>query len=218
MGDASELPMEAVVVESMQPGDLVEAAAVLSRAFAYRPVPRALSAKRRLEKERRLTTVFRVMLGRLPGQTLVARKDQRIVGAMRIVKWPQCQISPRQGLMMLPLMLGIKRGASPRWLMARYVWWRHDPRQPHWHIDPLGVEPDLQGRGIGSQLLGRFCELADEALLAGYLETDTPENVRLYQRFGFVGTGKASIMGSTDWFMRRPATEGNRLAHNCISG
>jgi predicted N-acetyltransferase YhbS len=212
------IAMESVVVELMQPADLMEAAVVLSRAFAYRPVSRALSEKRRLDRERRLTAVHRLMLGRLPGQTLVARKGQRIVGAMRIVQWPQCQISPRQGLLMLPLMLGIKRGASLHWLMVRYVWWRHDPRQSHWHIDPLGVEPDLQGRGIGSLLLGRFCELADEASLAGYLETDTPENIRLYQRFGFLATGKASIMGSTDWFMWRSATEGNRPAHNCISG
>lgn len=204
--------MEGIVVESMQPDDLMEAAEVLSRAFAYRPVPKALSAKRRLEKERRLNPVHMVMLGRLPGQTIVARRDRRIVGVMRIVKWPWCQVSPRQGLMLLPFMLGIKRGASLGWLMARYVWWRHDPRQPHWHIDPLGVEPDLQGQGIGSQLLGRFCELADEASLAGYLETDTPENVRLYQRSGFRVIGEASIMGRTDWFMWRTATAGNRPA------
>lgn len=204
--------MEGIVVESMQPDDLMEAAVVLSRAFAYRPGPGALSPKRRLEKERRLTAIHRVMLGRLPGQTLVARKDHRVAGAMRIVKWPQCQVPPGQGLMMLPLMLSIKRGASLRWLLARYVWWRHDPRRPHWHIDPLGVDPQLQGRGIGSRLLGRFCEMADEGSLAGYLETDTQENVRLYQRFGFQVTGKASIMGDVDWFMWRPATEGNRPA------
>jgi ribosomal protein S18 acetylase RimI-like enzyme len=199
--------VEPVVVEMMQSADLEEAAAVLSRAFAYRPVHGALSADRRLEKERRLNAIHRVILGRLPGQTLVARKGRRIVGAMRLVKWPQCQVSPRQGLAMLPLMLGIQRGASLRWLMARYVWWRHDPRRPHLHIDPLGVETDLQGRGIGSQLLLRFCELADEASLAGYLETDTPENIRLYQRFGFLVTGRASIMGCTDWFMWRDAKE-----------
>ncbi len=201
---------ESVVIDLMQPADLEEAAAVLSRAFARRRVPRALPADKQLQKERHLKAIHRVMLGRLPGQTLVARREGRIVGVMRIVKWPQCQMPLGQGLRMLPLMVSIKRGASLRWLWARYVWWRHDPRQPHWHIDPLGVETDLQGRGIGSQLLGRFCDLADEASLAGYLETDTPENVRLYERFGFRVTGKASITGQTDWFMWRDAAEGNR--------
>jgi len=204
-----ELPVEVVLVEPMQPADLEEAAAVLSRAFANRTVPRPLPPDKRLQKKRRLDAIHRMMLGRLPGQTLVARKDGRIVGVMRIVKWPQCQVSPRQGLAMLPQMLAIKRLGSLRWLIARYVWWRHDPRRAHLHIDPLGVDTDLQGRGIGSQLLRRFCQLADEASLPGYLETDTPENVRLYERFGFQVTGKATIMGSTDWFMWRPAAGEN---------
>jgi predicted N-acetyltransferase YhbS len=189
----------------MQPADLPEAAAVLNRAFGHRPVPRPLPAHKRLERERRLDAIHRAMLGRLPGQTLVARKEGRIVGVMRIVKWPQCQVTPRQGLAMLPSMLGLVRWDWLRWLMSRYVWWRHDPRRPHWHIDPLGVDTELQGRGIGSLLLRRFCELVDEASLPGYLETDTPDNVRLYQRFGFDVTGKATIMGRTDWFMWRPA-------------
>jgi GNAT superfamily N-acetyltransferase len=196
---------DSVVIEPMESADLVEAAAVVSRAFAYRPVPRPLPPDKRLEKERRLNPIHKAMLGRLPGQTLVARREGRIVGVMRIVKWPQCQVSPRQGLAMLPSMIGLVRWDWLRWQVCRYVWWRHDPRRPHWHIDPLGVETELQGRGIGSQLLRRFCELADEASLPGYLETDTPDNVRLYQRFGFEVTGKATIMGHTDWFMWRPA-------------
>jgi ribosomal protein S18 acetylase RimI-like enzyme len=184
-------------------------AAVVGRAFAHQPVPEVMSAKKQLEKERRLIAIFRVMFGRAPGLTLVARKDRRVAGAMRIVKRPQCQLS---GLIMLPFMLAIERGGFLRWLMARYVWWRRDPHLPHWHIAPLGVEPDLQGLGIGSQLMARFCEMADEALTAGYLETDRPENVRLYQRFGFQVTGKASIRGHTNWFMWRPANKEHRPA------
>jgi len=76
---------------------------------------------------------------------------------------------------------------------------------PHLHIDPLGVAPDLQGRGIGSQLLTEFCKVADDRSTAGYLETDTIRNVRLYQRFGFVVVSHASVLGHTDWFMWREA-------------
>jgi hypothetical protein len=36
-----------------------------------------------------------------------------------------------------------------------------------------------------------------------YLETDKPENVRLYERFGFVVTSEADIIGVQCWFMRR---------------
>ncbi|MBM4444657.1 MAG: GNAT family N-acetyltransferase [Chloroflexi bacterium] len=196
---------ESVVIETMGPADLAEATAVVNRAFGHRPVPRPLPSDKRLKRERRLDPIHRTMLGRLPGQTLVARKEGRIVGVMRVVEWPRCQVSPRQGLAMLPALIGVVRWDWLRWLICRYVWWRHDPRRPHLHIDPLTVDTELQGRGIGSQLLRRFCELADGTSLPGYLETDTPDNVRLYQRFGFEVTGKATIMGRTDWFMWRPA-------------
>ncbi len=131
--------MEDVIIESMRASDLREAAVVVGRAFARLPTPQVTSERRQLEKERRVIAVFRVMFGRAPGLTLVARKDQRVVSAMRIVKRPQCQLS---GLIMLPFMLAIERGGFLRWSVARYVWWRRDPHLPHWHIAPLSVGRD----------------------------------------------------------------------------
>ncbi len=193
--------MPDVVIEPMRPNEIMEAAAVVGRAFASLPANEAMPAKRAASKEARMTALFRAIFGHLPGQTLVARQDQRIVGAIRIVKWPQCQVS---ALMMVPFVIGIERCESWRWLITRCVWVRHDPWRHHLHIAPLGVEPDLHGGGIGSQLLRRFCDLAEEASLPGYLETDRQENVRLYQRFGFLTSAKASILGRTTWFMWRP--------------
>ena len=38
-----------------------------------------------------------------------------------------------------------------------------------------------------------------------YLETDKPENVSFYQRFGFEVTEEAQVLGIPNWFMlRRP--------------
>jgi hypothetical protein len=36
-----------------------------------------------------------------------------------------------------------------------------------------------------------------------YLETDRPENVRLYEKFGFVTTSEALVLGTPNWFMQR---------------
>jgi len=36
-----------------------------------------------------------------------------------------------------------------------------------------------------------------------YLETDKPGNVRFYEKFGFVTTEKALILGTPIWFMQR---------------
>ena len=113
---------ESVVIEPMGPADLVEAAAVLNRAFGHRPVPRPLPADKRLARERRLDAIHKTMLGRLPGQTLMARREGRIVGVMRIVEWPRCQVSPRQGLAMLPSMIGMVRWDWLRWLFPIPAW------------------------------------------------------------------------------------------------
>jgi predicted N-acetyltransferase YhbS len=83
------------------------------------------------------------------------------------------------------------------------TWANHDPRQPHWHLGPIGVLPQLQWQGIGSRLLLKCCEIIDQRKEAAYLETDRPENVPLYGRFGFVVTDEEQILGVTNWFMWR---------------
>ena len=44
--------------------------------------------------------------------------------------------------------------------------------------------------------------------MLGYLETDKPENVTLYERFGFKVTGEAKVFGVPNWFKwREPEPE-----------
>ena len=79
----------------------------------------------------------------------------------------------------------------------------NDLAEPHWHIGPVSVEPGCQGLGIGSKLLAALCRGLDDEQGIGFLETDKPENVRLYERFGFSVTHIADILGTTVWHMRR---------------
>jgi len=193
--------MEHIAIEPLQPSELPEAVAVVSRAFSTQPNIIAVLGER--PHKERVEALFRITLGRLPGQVLVAKKGDRIVGVLRMVEWPQCQISPIQGLKLLPAMLMAVRGAVLRGLKPRRAWAKRDPQEPHWHIDPIGVEPELQGQGIGSLLLTRYCEHVDALSQASYLETDRPENVPLYERFGYTVIGEESISGVTNWFMWR---------------
>ena len=75
---------------------------------------------------------------------------------------------------------------------------RRNPRSP-----AIGVEPGCQGHGIGSKLLVALCRDLDDERGVGFLETDTLENVRLYERFGFGVTHAVDILGVTVWHMRR---------------
>ncbi len=80
---------------------------------------------------------------------------------------------------------------------------RMDPGRPHSHFGPFGVDPSLQGRGVGSLVLAEYTRRLDERREDAYLETDKPENVRLYKRFGFEVTGEADVIGVPNWFMWR---------------
>ena len=79
--------------------------------------------------------------------------------------------------------------------------------EPHWYLWALGVEPDMQGQGIGGRLLEPVLEMADESGMPWYLETQTEWNVAFYQRHGFevVREERMPDLDLPIWFMvRRP--------------
>ena len=61
---------------------------------------------------------------------------------------------------------------------------RH-PKAPHWYLFAIGVDPDHQGRGVGSALLDAVLSRCDELGEPAYLEASTEANARLYARYGF---------------------------------
>lgn len=146
---------------------------------------------------------------RLDGHpTVGAWDDDRLVGVAGSAEPGHCQPSPRERLRLAPALLTAGR-AAPRLARWQWVWAKHDPARPHSHLGPVAVDPDLQGRGIGSLLLADYCHRLDQTGMLSYLETDKPENVRLYERFGYEVTGEADVIGVTSWFMtREPATHG----------
>ena len=75
----------------------------------------------------------------------------------------------------------------------------------HAHFGPFGVEPELQGHGIGSLVLREYTRRLDAAGEHSYLETEKPENVALYSRFGFEVVDETELLGVPNWFMWREA-------------
>ncbi len=64
------------------------------------------------------------------------------------------------------------------------------PSEPHWYLPMIGVETQRQGNGVGSRLLRYSLDKVDEEGRPAYLESSSPRNVPLYERFGF------SVMGT----------------------
>ncbi len=193
-------------IREMQEADLLQAAEVIGKAFATNPNTIAIwrgkdNVAKRMEAS--IAGRFRHM----PGKVFVAELDGRIVGVMRTVEWPGCQTPLLKSLQMMPSMLGTIGGPRPlmRAMKMLGAWKKHDPKQPHWHLDPLGVHPEFQGKGIGSQMMQFYIEIIDRNRMEAYHETDRPENVPFYQRFGFNVVGEEVINGAKNWFLSRPA-------------
>jgi len=78
------------------------------------------------------------------------------------------------------------------------------PTTPHFYLALLAVDPSAQGRGVGGALVAPMLAQADAAGAIAYLETQKPENVAWYGRFGFVETGRIEHPGSpTIWLLTR---------------
>ena len=62
---------------------------------------------------------------------------------------------------------------------------RHHPREPHWYLPLIGVDPSQQRKGHGSALLQHGLLRCDRDHVPAYLESTNPVNVPLYERHGF---------------------------------
>jgi ribosomal protein S18 acetylase RimI-like enzyme len=83
---------------------------------------------------------------------------------------------------------------------------RH-PAERHMYLAVLGVDPDHQGRGVGSALIRPGLELCDREGLPAYLETGREKNLAFYARHGFRVTGELRLpKGPPVWFLWRPAS------------
>jgi ribosomal protein S18 acetylase RimI-like enzyme len=64
------------------------------------------------------------------------------------------------------------------------------PREPHWYLPLIGIDPRHQGRGLGGALLSHALAICDREGTLAYLESSNPRNVPLYERHGFEVRGR----------------------------
>jgi GNAT superfamily N-acetyltransferase len=78
-------------------------------------------------------------------------------------------------------------------------------REPYWYLALLGVVPEMQGRGVGGELLAPRLRACDRDGLPCYLETEAPRNIRFYERRGFRVVHEDALPGGgpTMWAMLR---------------
>lgn len=80
----------------------------------------------------------------------------------------------------------------------------HHPQEPAYFLQFMGVVPEEQGRGLGSQLLATVLEQCDASGTPAYLDATSPDNRRLYERHGFETVARVDVAGGpTLWTMWR---------------
>lgn len=58
-------------------------------------------------------------------------------------------------------------------------------KQPYWHISPICVSHQAQGKGYGAALMNHALQYIKQGSPC-YLETQNPENLSFYKKYGFI--------------------------------
>ncbi len=199
-------------IGTLDASEIEEALDIVARGMRDNPLTVAVfgdDPEQRQRRFRRFMGGAARALGWGPNMLVARGADGEIAGVCNMMPPGECLSSPSQQLRMLPPLLSNGSqiaGRTMRWLA---VWTKRDPAERHWHLGPLVVDAHLQGMGVGSRLMQVFLAQMDAAREDAYLETDKPENVRFYERFGFEVVGEEEVIGVPNWYMFRPA-EGTR--------
>ncbi|HYC71945.1 MAG TPA: N-acetyltransferase [Opitutaceae bacterium] len=80
------------------------------------------------------------------------------------------------------------------------------PREPHWFLPLIGVDPARQGQRLGDALMAHALARCDAERLPAYLESSNPRNIPFYRRHGFEELGKIQVGSSPTIvpMLRRP--------------
>lgn len=83
---------------------------------------------------------------------------------------------------------------------------RYHPREPHWYLPFIGIDPSQQGKGYGAALMKHALIPCDRDHTLAYLESSNPKNIPLYERHGFELLGTIQVGASPPIFpmLRKP--------------
>jgi GNAT superfamily N-acetyltransferase len=186
-----------VRVRLARPDDFQPLAEMLARAFYDDPVTSWFypDDARRMKHARRFFAIRQRQLAR---QRLIYTTPERSGAALWAGpgRWRE---DLRESLMLPVLLPRIVRSTHA----VREIERRH-PVQPHYYLSVLGTEPQQQGGGIGSALLGPVLRRCDSDRVGAYLESSKESNVDFYARHGFAVTERIELPeGPPLWLMWR---------------
>jgi ribosomal protein S18 acetylase RimI-like enzyme len=185
--------------------ELPAAAQLLSRGMCDDPMHCTVFGVNAEYRRKRLHRLFKALLPLMGRRPLLAFDAERLVGVLGQFPPGSCRTPIRRQLRFAFKLRSLNVGELWRlwhWIGASEA---RDLAEPHWHLGPVAVESGRRGQGIGSQMLGAFCTRIDERGEVAFLETDKLDSVRFYARCGFEVREQGEVLGTPNWWMRRPA-------------
>lgn len=201
-----QVVLSALSIRPLAPASIAAASRLLAASMRDNPLHARVFAGAGPRLEPLLAPAFARLLERQlrVGHVFGAYEGEALLGVAAMVPPGHCRPDLREALAMLVI---LARGRALRHLprIGRWLrtWARQEPGVDHWHLGPAAVDRARQGEGIGSLLMAAVCERLDREQGVGYLETDKPENVRLYRRGGFEVVAERQVLGVRNWFMLR---------------
>lgn len=185
-----------------------QAVQVLSRAFVDDPV--TLAVYRKYSVGRRIKALSSDFTNEMfvciqKGYAFQANEGTRVIGAAMTYP-PGTYPFPLwdQWLLLIKSILANGFYNIQGWMRWLAETEKHHPSEPHFYLLYIGVEPEFQGKSVGSALMKHLIEKADQDHIGCYLENSNRRNIPFYQRFGFQITLEKDVIGVPTWFMWRP--------------
>ncbi|MDA8372277.1 MAG: GNAT family N-acetyltransferase [Nocardiopsaceae bacterium] len=187
-------------------GDVPRAVETLGRAFAdYAFTRHTVAADRHVERVKRFQELFISRIGLDFGRVWISE------GGDAVAVWTTPETAKAGDVFaeLGPQFVEIAGDRAKAHEEAEAAMRPHRPQEPVWFLGSVGVDPDRQGRGLGSAVIRPGIEAAEKDGVPAFLETSDERNVGLYRHLGFTVTAEYDLPGGgpRTWAMlRRPGS------------
>lgn len=179
---------------------IAQASELLGKAFTSNPSHIAMFGKNNAISSERF---FNLVLNNMTGEIFTALFEDVMVGVICMEKHPRLKSPKSKPPQLTQELLLTSEAVITRIQKRTSVCERLDLKESHYHFGPVGVLPEYHHRGIGTKMVEYCCRIVDRERESGYLETESLENVKFYDKFGFQIINELAILGVPNWFMRR---------------